>query len=291
MSNRPNLNVDVTDPTVLKNAAAANDKAKTTGKHIVKISQASLSYTNNGASKIQLVLETEGGKHWKLPEMFITAGEEKEFADTFYRAVVNNLLILTGSSGAVGQTKLKVAKFVNGDRIEEEEIFDSYNDLVGKKVGVVIKHYQKYPESLAINGYTNRPIPEKLSNPEGYEAAKKMTSTIWMPNYDKEAKPVFDAILFFDPETGKTLKELQDDECTEATEVNAKLETLKKHNSGAVKLDAKQWDALRMKKLKANLKKAGEDFNKAAFIVSSDASIDEVSNTEVNYEESYDDAE
>lgn len=290
MSNRPNLNVDVTDPKVQQEAASVNEKVSATGKHIVTISQASIDYTKNGAAKLQLILATENGKHWRLPEMFLTAGEEKEFAPTYWNNVKNNLLILTKSNGNVGQSKLKVTKFVNGDRIEEEQIFDSYNDLIGKKVGIVMRYYQKYPDSFAIDGYTNRPIPEKLSNPEGYETAKSLPTTVWMPNETKQAQPVFDVILFFDPETGKTLRELQDDECAEPKDVAEALGKLKDHKSEARKLDSKQWDAMRLKKLKANLKKAGVEFDKSRFIASAGSSVDDAENTPTD-EVSYDDAE
>ena len=44
--------------------------------------------------------------------MFITE-RKKEFADTFYRALVNNLLILTALPEMLAK-QLKVTKFVNG---------------------------------------------------------------------------------------------------------------------------------------------------------------------------------
>jgi len=288
---KPNLNIDVTDPSVQAEAGSVNEKTGgATGKHIVTIKQASVSYTGNGAAKIQIVLESEAGKTWKLPEQFLTSGQDKDFAPLHYKKVVSNMLILTNSSGTVSDGKIKVTRFVDGKPIDAEEIVDSYNDLVGKKIGVVMKYYQAYPESLAINGYTNRPIPERLSDKQGYEAAKSLPTTIWMPNYEKDAKPVFDVVMYFDPSTGKTLSELQDDECDEPTKVNEALEKLKKHDPAPRKLDNAKWDALRIKKLQYNLGRNGMEYDASKFIASQ--GIDKNDVDEVSYDEvSYDDAE
>jgi hypothetical protein len=273
---KPNLNIDVTAPETMKEAMSVNEKTGgATGKHIVTIKQASVTYTNSGAAKLQLAFESENEKIWKLNEQFITAGEEKDFAPTYFKPILSSILILTNSSGNIGQTKIDVTKFVDGQPVQEEEIVDSYNDLIGKKIGVVMKYYQKYPDSLAINGYTNRPIPERMSDPQGYEAAKKLPTTIWMPNYGKDTRPVFDVVLYFDPQTEKTLSELQDDECIEPTMVRAAVDKLKNHDPEAIKWDNKKWDTERTKRLKRNLSYHGEAYNHSKFIPSEEAPDDE----------------
>jgi hypothetical protein len=48
--------------------------------------------------------------------------------------------------------------------------------------------------------------------------------------------------------------------------VDELVEKLKKKGSDATVLDAKKWDELRIRKLKANLKKSGDAFDTKAFV-------------------------
>lgn len=290
MANRPNLDIDTNSEEVKKQATSAFDTTSggATGKHVAEIVQAYLTYTDGGSAWINISLKMENDKIYKLPSKCIVSGEEKGYEKLHDYHVLSNLLILVGASGAINQMPIPIISFENGNKVEKTELFDAYTDLIGKKVGVVIKYYKKHPESLGIDGYTNRILPDRNTDLAAYNEMRKLPTTIWMPNYSKNEQAIFEAVLYFDPETGKTLKELQDDDCTEPMELINALEKLKKHKSDAVILSNEEWDKLRKKKLKNNLKKIGEDFDESRFIPSTDIVVDE---DDSNYESvSYDDA-
>lgn len=274
---RPSMNIDITSPEVRDAALTAFDSNSipAQGKHIVTIDKAYVTELPGGSSWLNIHLKVENGKIYKVKQKCLMSGEAKGYEKTHAFEVLSNLLILTQSSGNAPKTPIKVTKFENGQAVEVEELLESYNDLVGKQVGAIIRCHTEYPTSLAIDGYTGRPIPDKSIDEAGYKAMKDLPSTVWMPNYSKEPNVVFDVLLYFDPETNKTLKELQDDNLLEGTEVNDKLEKLKKLKTEEEKLFGADWDKLRKKKLIARLKSQGEEFNASRFITSSsDASLE-----------------
>lgn len=285
---KPNMNIDLTSEESQERAGSAFHTVPLTGKHIATIKQAYLTYTNGGSCWINMTLELENGKTYKLPQKCITSGKEKNFEKLHDYDVLLNIMYLTRASGNVGETKIAVTKFENGNKIETEEIFDSYNDLIDKQVGVVIKYYQKYPETFAINGYTGRPIPDRLSDKDGYDKTKSLPTTIWMPNYSKEPQPIFDALIYFDPETEKTWNELKND-VEVPNEVQKILDKLTKHNPDAIKKVGKEWDKMRKNKLRYSLKRNGDEFDESKFIVSQNCDEDAFE-PNIEYEMNYDDA-
>ncbi len=264
---RPNMNIDITNEEVRKGAVEAFDsKGGFSNKQIVTIKEAYVTYTDNGSAWLNMSVESEGGKTYNFPKKCLCAGKDQDFKEMHDKSVLTNLLILAGASGNIDQITIPIVEFIDGQRVEVPTEVDSYADLVGKKVGCVINFYKKYPESKGINGYTGRPIPDKNADPDGYARVKKLATTIWMPNYEKEPQLVFNPEMWFDPNTGKTLKEMQDDECVNPVIVDELVEKLKKKGSDATVLDAKKWDELRIKKLKANFKKSGDTFDPKAFV-------------------------
>jgi hypothetical protein len=108
-----------------------------------------------------------------------------------------------------------------------------------------------------------------------------------MPNYSKEPQPVFDVTLFFDYDSGKTYKELQDDNLTEPVELNNELEKIKKFKTEYPKLIGIEWDKERKKRLAKNLKRFGEEFNQARFV----ACASDIDDTEESTLYDYNDVE
>lgn len=286
---RPNMNIDVTSQEVRDNATKAFDgKAAFSPKQIVTIKEAYITYTDSGSSWLHLEVENEAGTTYRFPAQCLTAGEEKQFEKQNAFNVLGNLLIIAKASGVVNERNVNVYDIELADMTVQS--LDSYTDLIGKKVGCVIRFYKKYPESKGIDGYTNRPIPDRLSDRESYDKIRKLPSTIWMPNYDKEPQFVFEPKLWFDVSTGKTLKELQDDNCLHAKEVDSLLEKMAKYTSDAIILSAVDWDKLRTKKLKAKLKSTGGKFERSRFIAqtseftSKDAN-DSTDDSDINYDD------
>lgn len=272
---RPNLSIDITNDEVRKSAAEAFDsKGGFNPKQVVTIKEAYITYTENGSAWLNMSVESEGGKTYRFPQKCLHAGEDHDYKETHEKSVLTNLLIVAGASGDVSDTTVNLTDFVDGERVEVPTEVKSYNDLVGKKVGCVINFYKKYPESKGINGYTGRPIPDRNADPDGYRKIKKLATTIWMPNYEKEPQLVFNPEMWFDPSTEKTLKEMQDDECVTPTMVDELVAKLKKKGSDATKLDAKKWDDKRIRKLKASLKRAGDTFDPKAFIKTEESGDD-----------------
>lgn len=256
--------------------SAAKSEAPGTGvsgKYVMEIVQASLDQSKNGSVFLTLAFKMPNGKVYRQDPKHIAGADGKE---GFYVPRLRAIFGITGAKDTIGTTTIKSGDFVDGSWVEKDVDVPAYTDLIGKKIGAVLHFYQKYPESLGINGYTNRPIPTKSEDEEAYNVAKMEASTIWMPNYDKDPQPVFDFISFFEPATEKTFAEMLDDNLEKPVAVEEALEKTLKKNHKPVVLEGKDWDALRIKRLKANLKKVGQQFDKDLFVPSEDVTGDEV---------------
>lgn len=265
MRNLPSF--DVTDPNVT--AAAAKADAPSTGvsgKYEVEIVQASIDEAKNGSVFVTLGFKMPNGKTYKQDAKQIMKADGEP---GFYYPKLANLFCMTQAKDTIGSQTIKSGEFVEGNYIETEISVPAYVDLLGKKIGAVLHFYQKYPDSLGINGYTNRPIPSRQSDPAGYDEAKGQATTIWMPNYEKEPQPVFDFVKFFDIASGKTYTEMQDDNLDVPKEVDETVKKILEKNHKAVKHDAKGWDEHRVRLLKKSLKKANLNYNASQFIKSS----------------------
>jgi hypothetical protein len=272
---RKNLpSMDYTNDEVLKSAMSAEKGGGVSGKYIAAIKENIITESANGSVFIELVFEMPNGKTYRQERKHIAYPDGKE---GFYVPMLRSLFAVTGQKDKLGTIKHKTIDFVDGEAVETEEKADSYVELNGKKVGVVLYHYQRYPDRLGINGYTGVPIPKKMEDEEGYNQTKDNPATIWMPNYESEPKPVFEFVQFFDPQSGKTLSELQNDNCTTPQAADKTAEKIIARNHKATKLVGKAWDELRIKRLKKNLKRYGETFNKDEFVPSPEAEGDDIS--------------
>lgn len=262
MRNLPSF--DVNDPKVAEAAAKADAQTGgVSGKYEVEIVQASIDEAANGSVFINLHFKMPNGKVYKQDSKQIVKANGEP---GFYYSKLANLFCLLGAKDTIGSQIIKTGDFSSGEYKETEISVPCYSDLLGKKLGVLLYSYQKYPDSFGINGYTNRPIPSRQSDPKAYDEAKGQATTIWMPNYEKEAGPVFDFVKFFDIASGKTYTEMQDDNLEVPKEVDETLEKILEKNHKAIKLDAKAWDEHRVKQLKKSLKKAGLSYEASKFI-------------------------
>jgi hypothetical protein len=255
--------------------SAAKSEAQGTGvsgKYQMEIVQASLDQSKNGSVFLTLAFKMPNGKVYRQDAKHIMGADGK---DGFYVPRLRAIFGITGAADTIGTTTIKGGDFIDGSWVERDIEVPSYVDLLGKKIGAVLHFYQKYPESLGINGYTGRPIPTKSEDEEGYNIAKNEASTIWMPNYDKDPQPVFDFISFYDPATEKTFAEMLDDNLEKPVAVEEALEKTLKKSHKAVVLEGKDWDALRIKRLKASLKKVGQQFDKNLFVPSESSSVND----------------
>jgi hypothetical protein len=260
--------MDMTSQENIDSAAKADaPSGGVSGKYVVTVTQASLSQSKNGSVFVTLAFQMPNGKVYRQDAKHIRAANGDE---GFYVSKLRTLFGVTGARDTLGTTKIKDGEFVDGQFVEREVEVPSYVDLIGKQVGVVLNFYQKYPDSYGINGYTGYPIPSKQSDPVGYENAKSQATTIWMPNYEKEVQPVFDFVLFYNPETEKSFAEMLDDNIEEPSAVQEALDKIMSKDHKAVKLSDKAWDDLRIKLLKKNLKKVGMSFDHNLFEASSD---------------------
>lgn len=254
---------DMTNPENIKSAETADSPSSgVSGKYIAEIVEATLDETPGGSVFVRLSFKMPNGKIYKQSSKHILYADGRE---GFYVPKMRTLFGLTGARDNVGTDKIKEYEFIDGSSVEREVEVPSYVGLLGKKVGVVLNYYQEYPESLGVNGYTGSPIPTKAEDEDAYNLAKKDVTTVWMPNYEKEAQPVFDFVTFFDPETEKTFAESQDDNLEKPVAVEESLQKVLEKNHKAIQLDNKKLDELRMKKLKANLKKNNMPFDKTMF--------------------------
>lgn len=290
---RPTKNYDPKSEQNAALAAAAEKHGDSiTGKHVGIITRATHKYTSEkGAEILQLDVQLENGKVYKLEEEFLSSGEDKGYKELPFYGHFMQLLELTNASPELGDCKvMDFGVKADGSYGEMEKVVEGFPGLIGKQVGMIIKYYQKYPTSLAVNGYTNRPIPTKQENPEAYELAKKDPTTVWMPNYNKETEPIFKVVMFYDQNSGKSRNELMDDNLDftvkpdgstyitkDDKEVPSVLQAemdkiAKNHSPAARKLSDKNgnenagWDIQRMKALKANLKRANIAFDQNKFI-------------------------
>lgn len=263
-------NCDLTDEKVANQAAQADtdDKSGASGKYELEIVQASLETAANESLFLTLGFKAPNGKIWKQDAKQIMKGKDANYENGFWYARLLTLFGLTGAKDTVGTATIQSGEFVDGVWTKKEMEVPSYVDLIGKKVGAILNFYQSYPNSFGINGYTGRAIPLRREDEAGYNAAKKQATTIWMPNYEKEAQPTFDFAMFFDVATDKTFAEMQDDNLTEGIAVAEKLEKVLKANHKAVVADNEAWDKLRITKLKANFKKVGGTYDAKQFIPS-----------------------
>lgn len=255
--------------------SAAKSEAPGTGvsgKYQMEIVQASLDQSKNGSVFLTLAFKMPNGKVYRQDAKHIMGADGK---DGFYVPRLRAIFGITGAADTIGTTTIKGGDFIDGSWVERDIEVPSYVDLLGKKIGAVLHFYQKYPESLGINGYTGRPIPTKSEDEEGYNIAKNEASTIWMPNYEKDPQPVFDFISFYDPATEKTFAEMLDDNLEKPVAVEEALEKTLKKSHKAVVLEGKDWDALRIKRLKASLKKVGQQFDKNLFVPSESSSVND----------------
>jgi len=264
ISNFRNLpSMDMTSKENIESAAKADaPSGGVSGKYVVTVAQASLSQSKNGSVFVTLAFQMPNGKVYRQDAKHISAANGDE---GFYASKLRTLFGITGARDTIGTTRIKDGEFVDGQFVEREIEVPSYVDLIGKQVGVVLNFYQKYPDSYGINGYTGYPIPSKQSDPVGYENAKSQATTIWMPNYEKEAQPVFDFVLFYHPETEKSFAEMLDDNIEEPKAVQEALDKIMSKDHKAVQLSDKAWDDLRIKLLKKNLKKVGMSFDHSLF--------------------------
>jgi len=260
--------MDMTSKENIESAAKADaPSGGVSGKYVVTVAQASLSQSKNGSVFITLAFQMPNGKVYRQDAKHIRAANGDE---GFYASKLRTLFGVTGARDTLGTTRIKDGEFVDGQFVEREVEVPSYVDLLGKQVGVVLNFYQKYPDSYGMNGYTGYPIPSRQSDPAGYENAKSQATTIWMPNYEKEVQPVFDFVLFYNPETEKSFAEMLDDNIEEPKAVQETLDKVLSKDHKAVQLSGKAWDDLRIKLLKKNLKKVGLSFDPSLFESDSD---------------------
>jgi len=264
MRNLPNVNIN--DEEVRKSAMDADVKSGVSGKYEAEIVQASLEEVNGGSVFVTLGFKMPNGKIYRQEPKQVLKGEKDKFAEGFYLKILRSLFAVTNASDTVGTTTIEGGDFIDGQFVKRYVEVESYIVLLGKKVGVVLHYYQKYPDSLGINGYTGRPIPTKQEDAAGYESAKALATTIWMPNYAKDKMPVFDFVTFFDPATEKTFSEMTDDNLEKPVSVQKHLDEVIKKGSDAVIFDDKKWDDERIKRLKRNLKKNGIAYDPKQFI-------------------------
>jgi hypothetical protein len=266
--------MDMTNPENIKSAAEADSPSSVSGKYVVKIVQASLEQAKNGSIFVTLAFEMPNGKVYRQDAMqFRTAptAENPNGMDGFYAAKMRTIFGVTRAKDTIGTSTIMSGEFVDNSWVQREVEVPSYVDLIGKKIGAVLYFYQKYPDSFGINGYTGRPIPSRQSDPYAYEQMKNEATTIWMPNYDKEPKPVFDFKLFYNPENERTFSEMTDDNIVEPIAVADELSKVMKKDRFAVKLlDPKKWDEKRIELLKKNLKKINQQFDRNLFEPSSE---------------------
>lgn len=260
--------MDMTSKENIESAAKADaPSAGVSGKYVVIITQASLSQAKNGSVFITLAFQMPNGKVYRQDGKHLRAANGDE---GFYASKLRTIFGLTGAKDTIGTTIIKDGEFVDGKFVEREVEVPSYVDLIGKQIGVVLNFYQKYPDSYGINGYTGYPIPNRQSDPVGYENAKSQATTIWMPNYEKEVQPVFDFVLFYHPETEKSFVEMLDDNLLEPKAVQEALDKVLSKDHKAVQLSGKAWDDLRIRLLKKNLKNVGLSFDSSLFESDSD---------------------
>lgn len=261
--------MDMTKQENIQSAAQADAPSGVSGKYIVKVVQASLEQAKTGSVFLTLAFEMPNGKIYRQDAKQIMKPDGSE---GFYTAKLRTLFGVTNARDTIGNVRIKVGDFIDGKYVESEVDVPSYTDLIGKQVGVILNFYQKYPDSYGINGYTGNPIPSKLSDAAGYEAAKAEPTTIWMPNYSKQTQPVFDFILFFDPVSEKTFAEMTDDNIETPKAVAEALEKVLAKSHKAVELSTEDWDKLRVKLLRNALKRHGQDFDVNLFRGSVDES-------------------
>lgn len=265
------LNLPSMDMTKRENIESAKKAEGSTGgvsgKYEIEVVQASLSQSKNGSTFLTLAFKMPNGKVYRQKDMHIAHPDGRE---GFFVPRLRTLFGVSGASDTVGTATIKEGDFIDGNYIEREVEVPSYVDLLGKKVGAVLRFYQEYPESYGINGYTGHRIPSKAENPAGYEMARQDPTTIWMPNYEKETQPVFEFMSFYDVATEKTYAEMLDDNLEKPVALAQAVEKVMARDHRAVVLQGKKWDELRVKKLKYNLKRANMEYDKSMFIPSDD---------------------
>ncbi len=256
--------MDMTSKENIESAAKADAPSSgVSGKYNLKIVQASLEQSKNGSVFVTLAFEAPNGKVWKQDAKQIMKADGTE---GYYSPKLRTIFGITGAKDTIGSSIIKGGDFVDGTFVEREIEVPTYVDLIGKQIGAVLFFYQKYPDSLGINGYTGREIPSRKDDPAGYDAVNGEATTIWMPNYNKDPQPTFEFVLFFDPATEKSFAEMLDDNITEPRAVEEQLAKILKKNHTAVQLQPAEWDKLRIDLLKKNLKKFNLSYDKNLFM-------------------------
>lgn len=274
--------MDMTDPKNIESAQKSDNPTGVSGKYVATIEHAHLDEAQNGSVFVKLSFKMPNGKVYKQDAKQILRGEKDNFDEGFYAAKLRSLFGITGAKDTIGSVTIKDGEFENGQWVEKEIEVPAYVDLIGRKIGVVLHFYQKYPESLGMNGYTGRAIPARSENRQAYDDAKNQATTIWMPNYEKDAQAVFEFVQFYNPETEKSFSEMLDDNCTEPKAVADALDNVMKKEHKAIKLDNVKLDELRIKKLKANLKKSGITYDERMFVPSVGSTVRNVKETETD---------
>ena len=227
------LSFDIASQETKDRARKASASGRFTPEQIVEIKECYVKKHSNGVCFLVMSVENEDGKTYTFPDMYIISSDENGNEHQRAFDFIKGLFILLGVQGQTRPTEIKIHKWESSVQawVDVVETFESYEDIIGKKVGCVIRYRQQYPTSLAVNGYTNAPITPRNVDEAAYNAEKNLPTTVYMPDYSKEPQPVFEPMLWFDPETRKTLVELQATyEDIEPTQVDEIVENINRWN-------------------------------------------------------------
>lgn len=226
------LNFDITSQETKDAAKKASASGRFTPEQIVIIKECYVKKYDSGTRFLVMSVENEDGKTYTFPDMYIVSSDEKGNEHQRAFDFIKGLFILLGVQGQARPTEIKVREWDNNTRtwVDVMKTFESFEDIIGKKVGCVIRYRQQYLTNRAVNGYTNIEITARNVDEAAHNMEKNLPTTVYMPDYSKEPQPVFEPKLWFDPETRKTLMELQGDENIEPTQVDEMVENINRWN-------------------------------------------------------------
>lgn len=274
------LNFDITSQETKDRARKASASGGFMPEQIVEIKQCYVKKYESGACFLVMSVENEDGKTYTFPDMYIISNNETGNVHQKAFDVIKGLFILLGVNGHATPTEIKIREWDKNVHafVDIMKTFESYEGIIGRKVGCVIRYRQQYPISLAVNGYTNIPITSINVDESAHNVEKNLPTTVYMPDYSKEPQPVFEPMLWFDPETRKTLIELQADEGIEATQVDLMVDNIARWNKKlkdangnyAYVMSADAYNKSRRSKLIKRLQKYAETFVPEQFIAIND---------------------
>jgi hypothetical protein len=249
----------------------AETPTRFSGAYEVKILEAVTGFYLSGAEYVKLRVEIpenkdENGKPKQYPmeKQVITAGDTKGNAPTFYMGIFQSAFKILGVSNKVGKAEALV--WDRDERAFVPDKVDQYVELLGKKIGAVIKMTREFP-IVTIDGYTKdilhvediKECPYAVRIPAYRNATGESNRT-----YARFSIERFFSVNKENGTYGKTATEIM--EGKPAKDIAKLCEYLKQQDTEADIMDDTQMNEYILAQLKKILNKNNEEFDEIAWV-------------------------